>query len=148
MSLHQGVDRYQSTVTLGIKTLGGLLLVESLIESIETVFFRRRGSLGLILLFGVIAGMNRQSDFLGEPMVQVDQFATHRAKRHRGSLDICRKELPASRALDFGEVGHGGHGGTVCSERKTRDCNQDSEFVGFRTGLASSGNTAANPIRV
>jgi len=102
MSLHQGVDRYQSTVTLGTTTLDSLLLGKSLMESIESVFFRRRGSLGLILLFGVIAGMNRQSDFFGEPMVQVDHFAAHRAKRHRGSLDIGREEFAASRALDFG----------------------------------------------
>ena len=119
MSLHQGVDRYQSTVTLGTTTLDGLLLGKSLMESIESVFFRRRGSLGLLLLFGVIAGMNRQSDFFGEPMVQVDHFAAHRAKRHRGSLDICREELPAGRALDFGEVGHGG---TVWSKRGNQMC--------------------------
>ena len=46
--------------------------------------------------------MSRQTDLLGEPLVQVDHFAAHRAKGHRRCLDIGWEVFPAGRTLDFG----------------------------------------------
>jgi len=70
-------------------------------RSIEPPLFGRRWRQLLFFLLQIVTRMDGQADLLGEPMVQVDHFASHRAKRHRRRADVCREVFLTGRTLDF-----------------------------------------------